>query len=245
MRWLALAVVVAATARVWWRWRRGASRQRRLMLLCRRAGLDFAPLDLSPDTAWLPFPMFGRPEHGTENVVWDRRLGPEVRAFDYWYEEPTDDEAIAPRRRFTCAVVPLAASARRLRVAPRDVTDGVKSALGLSEVRLELERFNRRFVVEAEDERFAVAFLEQRMMEALLTLPEGVTAEANEHVLLLFAPLLPAEQVLLLFDAAVRIHRRVPRVLPSLYPPRPAEGPFEDRWLQGRWSPDPTDGVEA
>jgi hypothetical protein len=35
--------------------------------------LDFAPLDLRLDTAWLPFPMFGL-RHGAENVVWDRRL---------------------------------------------------------------------------------------------------------------------------------------------------------------------------
>jgi hypothetical protein len=210
------------------------------MLLCQRAGLDLAPMDLFPDTAWLPFPMFGRPKHGTENVVWDRRIGPEVRAFDYWYEEPTDEQAIAQRRQFTCAVVPLVASAHRLRVAPRDLTDDMRAAIGMREVRLELDEFNRRFVVETEDERFAFAFLEQRMMEAFLTLPDGVTAEVNEHVLLLSAPLLPAEQVVLLFDAAVRTHQRVPRVLPSLFPPRPAEGPHEDRWLQGRWSPDAT-----
>jgi hypothetical protein len=241
MRWLAALVAAAASLGVvWWRWHTGARRQRRLMLLCRRAGLDFAPVDPFPDTAWLPFPMFGRPKHGTENVVWDRRLGTEVRAFDYWYEEPTDDQGIAARRRLTCAVVPLAGSARRLRVGPRDVADDMWTALGMREVRLELERFNRRFIVETEDERFAFAFLDQRMMEALLTLPESVTAEAKEHVLLLTAPLLPAEEVLLLFDAAVRIHRKVPRVVASLFPPRPAEGPFEDRWLQGRWSPDPT-----
>lgn len=241
MTWLvALAAAVASLAIAWWRWRRGAMRQRRLMLLCRRAGLDFAPMDLSPDTAWLPFPMFGRPRRGTENVVWDRRQGTEVRAFDYWYEELAEEQGVGSRRRLTCAVVPLAASARRLRVAPRELADEAMSALGFREVRLELERFNRRFTVETEEERFAFAFLEQRMMEALLSLPDGVTAETNDHVLLLSGPLLAPEQVLLLFDAAVRIHRRVPRVLPSLYPPRPAEGPFEDRWLQGRWSADPT-----
>jgi len=243
MKWVALVVAVIALARLGWRWRRGAARQRRLMLLCQRAGLDFAPLDLAPDTAWLPFPMFGRLRSGTENVVWERQRGPEIRAFDYWYEEPADERAVAPRRRFTCAVVPLAFSAPRLRISPRDLADDVKAVLGLREVRLELEEFNERFVVESEDERFAIAFLEQRMMEGLLALPDGVTAELNEQVLLLSAPRLPAEQVLLLYDAAVAIHRRLPRVLPSLFPPRPAEGPFEDRWLQGRWSPDPTEGL--
>jgi hypothetical protein len=202
-------------------------------------------MDLAPDTAWLPFPMFGRARSGTENVVWERRRGRDIRAFDFWYEEPADERVVTPRRRLTCAVVPLAFSAPRLRIAPRDLDDEMKAALGLREVRLELEEFNRRFVVETEDERFAIAFLEQRMMAGLLSLPDGVTAEVNENVLLLSAPQLPAEQVLLLFDAAVAIHRRIPRVLPSLFPPRPAEGPHEDRWLQGRWSPDPTEDVEA
>jgi len=240
-----LLVVVVALAHLWWRWRRGASRQRRLMHLCQRAGLDFAPWDLAAGTAWLPFPMFGRSPSGTENVVWDRTRGPEIRAFDYWYEEPAQDRVTTPRRRFTCAVVPLAASVPRLRIAPRDLADDLRAVLGLHEVRLELEDFNRRFVVGSEDERFAVSFLEQRMMEGLLALPDGVTAETNEDTFLLWAPELPAEQVLLLFDAAVAIHRRIPRVLPSLYPPRPARGPHEDRWLQGRWTSNPTEGVET
>jgi hypothetical protein len=215
------------------------------MLLCQRAGLEFAPLDLSADTAWLPFPMFGRARRGTENVVWDRQRGPAIRAFDFWYEDPADDRPVTPRRWLTCAVVPLAASVPRLRIAPRDLADDVRDALVLPEMRLELEEFNQRFVVESEDERFAFAFLEQRMMEALLALPDGVSAELDEDVLLLTAPRLPAEQVLVLFDAAAAIHRRIPRSLPSLFPPRPAEGPHEDRWLQGRWSPDPTEDVGA
>jgi hypothetical protein len=37
---------------------------------------------------------------------------------------------------------------------------------------------------------------------------------------------------------------QVRNVVASLYPPRPAEGPYEDRWLQGSWSADPT-GVDA
>ncbi len=244
MKWLLLAALVAIVlGRTWWRRRRGAARQRKLMLLCMRAGLDFAPLDLFGDTAWLPFPMFGRANQATENVVWERARGTQIRAFDYWYEDPALDRPSAPRRRLTCAVVPLGASAPRVRIAPREVEDDVKAVLGLRELELELEEFNRRFVVETEDERFAVAFLEQRMMEGLLALPDGVTAETNENVLLLSAPELPAEQVLLLFDAAVSIQRRVPRVLSSLFPPRPTEGPYEDRWLQGRWSPNPTEGL--
>jgi hypothetical protein len=153
VRWLIPVVVAAVLAGAWWRRRGSGDRQRRLMLLCRRAGLEFAPLDLSPDTAWLPFPMFGDPRHGTENVVWDPGGGEDVRAFDFWYRDTGDERALGPRRRFTCAVVPLALACPRLRVAPRDVVDDVAGGLGGREVRLELEEFDRRFRVESEDAR--------------------------------------------------------------------------------------------
>ena len=210
------------------------------MILCQHAGLDFAPLDLRLDTAWLPFPMFGRPQHGTENVVWDRHLGDDVHAFDLWYEDLADEGGRGVRRTLTCAVVPLRSSSPRLRVAPRDVVDDVGRAFGGEEVRLELEAFDRRFRVETQDVRFAFAFLDQRLMEALLGLPEGVSVDVNEDVLLLSSPLLPAEQVLVLFDAAIAIRRRIPRVVSSLFPPRPERGTHEHRWLQGRWSPEST-----
>jgi hypothetical protein len=49
MTWLLIAiVVVVALANAWWRLRRGAARQRRLMLLCDHAGLAFEALDLHP-----------------------------------------------------------------------------------------------------------------------------------------------------------------------------------------------------
>jgi hypothetical protein len=246
MSWLLfVGAGIVALGVGWWRWRRGAARQRRLMLLCRHAGLDFAPLDPFADTAWLPFPMFGRAKHGTSNVVWDRTRGTDVRAFDYWYEEPASERTRTPRRRVTCAVAPLGAAARRTRIAPRDLEDDVRAALGLHEITLELETFNRRFVVTTEDERFAIAFLEQRMMEALLALPRPVSVDLNDDVVLLSAPELSAERVLLLFDAAVEIQERIPRSLPSLFPLRPHEGPFEDRWLQGHWTPEPTEGRGA
>ena len=238
--WLVLPLVVAVIGRAWWRWRRGTARQRRLMLLCRRAGLGFAPLDLRPDTAWLPFPIFGYERHGTENVVWDRALGEDVYAFDLWYVEPADERGRGVRRTLTCAAVPLRSSCPRLRVAPRDLADDVARAFGGEEVRLELEAFDRRFRVETADARFAFAFLDQRLMEAFLGLPDGVTVDVNGDRLLLWAPLLPAEQVLVLFDAATAIRRRIPRVVSSLFPPRPERGAHEHRWLQGRWSPEST-----
>jgi hypothetical protein len=240
MRWLLFAFVVVIAAAVAWRRAQGhRDRQRRLMLLCDAAGLDFAPLDLSLDTAWLPFAMFGRSPSDTANVVSDPRHDG-VRAFDFWYEEDQGSRPLPIRRTLTCAVVPLRFTAPRVRVTPRDLIDDLGDALGLPLVTFELEGFNRRFRVEADDARSAWALLDQRVLEALLGLPPGVVVDVNEDVMLLWAPELPAVEMLELLRAATAIERDVPPVLPSLFPPRPARGPHEDRWLQGGWSPDPT-----
>jgi hypothetical protein len=77
-------------------------------------------------------------------------------------------------------------------------------------------------------------------MEGFLRLPHGVVADVNDQVLLLWGPELPAMEMLQLLQAANSIQRDLPRVMPSLFPPRPVRGVHERRWLQGRWSPEPT-----
>lgn len=234
-----VAVVAVAAVGAWRRRRRRRDRQRQLMLLCDAAGLGFAPLDPFLDTRWLPFPMFGRSPAGTENVVWDPGADG-VRAFDFWYEEGDPDQPVRARRTVTCATVPLPFASPRIRVAPRDVVDDIGDAVGFSLLTFELEAFNRRFRVEAEDARSASALLDQRVIEGFLRLPHGVVAEVNEEVMLLRSPQLPAVQTLQLLKAATAIHRVLPRVMTSLFPPRPTQGPHEARWLQGRWSSEPT-----
>ena len=238
--WIALALGVAAVAV--WRFQRRRDRARQLMLLCQRASLEFSTFDPFPDTLWLPFRLFGRgPGRGTENVVWNGDDGEDARAFDFWFEERRNEDSMPVVRRFSCALAALPFACRRLEVAPRGIADGVSELIEGDdlELELELEAFNRRFNVRADDRRFAVAFLDQRMMRAMMTLPPGITVLVNEDRMLLIASLLPAAEVLLLLEAARAIRRHVPSVVASLYPPRPMKGPHEDRWLQGRWSPEP------
>jgi hypothetical protein len=241
MRWTLVFIVATIGVGAWQAWRihRRHGRQRQLMLLCEAAGLEFAPVDLSLGTAWLPFELFGRRPSGTENVVWDPRHDGGVRAFDFWYEEARGDEGFRVRRTITCAAVPLAFTCSRVRVAPRDLVDDISDVLGLPLVSLELEEFNRRFRVGAEDARTASALLDQRVMRGLLRLPSGVVVDVNEEILLLRAPELPAAEMLQLLQAATSIQRVLPRVMTSLFPPRPAKGPHERRWLQGHWTPEP------
>lgn len=235
---IAIALVVAAAAA--WRFLSRRDRPHQLAALCTRASLEFSTFDPFPDTLWLPFRLFGRgPGRGTENVVWNGDDGDDARAFDYWFEERRNEDAVPVMHRFSCALVALPFACRRLEVAPRGALDDVRELVEGDDLELELEAFNRRFDVRADDRRFAVAFLDQRMMRAMMALPDGITVLVNEDRMLLITSLLPAAEVLLLLEAARAIRRHVPVVVASLYPPRPTKGPHEDRWLQGRWSPEP------
>jgi hypothetical protein len=237
--WIVGGLILGAVG--WWKARSRRDRQRELMLLCRRAGLRFAPIDPFQDR-WLPFAVFGRgTDRGTENAIWEERDDGRVRAFDLWVVDEARSGSFRTRRTWTCAVAELPFTCPHLEVAPRDGVDAFAQFLDVEEVELELEAFNRRFRIRTPDRRFAVAFLDQRMMQAMLGLPRRVSLSVREDRLLLSAPLLPAGEVLLLLEAARELGSHVPRVVASLYPPRPMEGPYEDRWLQGHWSPDPTE----
>jgi len=138
-----------------------------------------------------------------------------------------------------CAAVTLPFGCPTLEIRPREALDHVTDAVTGSDVDLELEAFDRRFRVRASDRRFALAFCDQRMMRALMGLPPGIAVAVNEDRMLLRAGELVPAQVLLLFEAARAIGRAVPSVVADLYPPRPAKGRHEDRWLQGHWSSEP------
>ena len=236
---LLLTVAACGTVAVV-RLRRRTQRQRTLMILCRDAGVSFSVLDPFDDSLFLPFRLFGRGEHrGFENAVWDPRDDDAVRAFDYWFEEQ-NDQGVPVKQDLTCAVVPLPFGVPALAVLPRGGFDVSREPTGTHRVTLELDEFNRRFDVLTDDTRAAVAFCDQRMMQALLRIPLRVAIHVHEDRMLLVGPTLEPAEMLLLLEVARSLATKVPTVVASLYPPRPMEGPFEDRWLQGVWSPDPT-----
>ena len=237
--WLWAGALIVAAAVGGWRVMSRRDRARQIMLACHRADLEFSPIDPFPDTLWLPFRWLGEGRWArAENVVWNRAEGDDVRAFDLLIEQvPAGDDAPRMLHRYTCAAIAMPFGCPRLEIRPHDGLGQVADVLGESDIELELEAFNRRFRVQTDERRFAVAFCDQRMMRALMGLPPGVTVAVNEDRLLLRAAQLPPAEVLLLFEAARAIGRVVPSVVAGLYPPRPSKGRHEDRWLQGHWSP--------
>jgi hypothetical protein len=185
------------------------ARRTRLQEVCGWAHLEFAASNPFKDTAGLPFRPFRFRRNLVENVIWDPSRSTRFRVFDYWFMDPGNDHVVQRPRRLTCAIAPLPTIAPRLRVAPRKGSNA-KDSIGLPEVELNPEEFNKRFLVETEDVRFAIGLLQRGMLDALAALPDGVALNANQDVMMLSAPLLPPQQVVLLFDAVVAIATRVP-----------------------------------
>lgn len=237
MGWCLLCgVLVAACVAAAVRRRSGSARKRALVQLCADAGIVYSVVDPS-DTTLLPFGVFGsQSAHGVENVVSDEHDGRGIRVFDLWVQTRPDEA----RRTMTCAVVPLPFSVPGIDVVPRGQIDPSAEPVAAEIVHLELDTFEQRFEVRATDPRAAVALLDQRMMATLLRVPVRVAMHVNEDAMLLVAPLLQPGEVLALLLCATTLADRVPPVVASLYPPRPRRGPYEQRWLQGSWSPDPT-----
>ena len=180
---------------------------------------------------WLPFPIFAnarRPR--VTNVVWDRR-DETVRAFDLAVAAPPRRrDRPGPRARGHAHddLRRRAAAVRRspgLSIVARGATDPSRSRSSAPRSTLELDMFNRRFLVIAADARAATAFLDQRMMQALLHLPVRASIHVRERTLLLvLPPRRPAGEVLLLVQTAKVLARSVPTVTASLYPPRARGG---------------------
>ena len=230
---VAIAAVVVASIRA----RAGSARQRALLQLCADAGLTCSVLDPFPDTTLLPFRVFGwGSAHGVENVVWDGSDEPTIRVFDLWVQ-PQPDES---RRTMTCGIVPLPFAVPQISILARGHDDPSEEPVVGDVVHLELDAFEQRFEVRAADPRAAVALLDQRMMASLLRLPMHVTIHVHEDAMLVVSPMLAPGEMLVLLACASGLADQVPPVVASLYPPRPTKGPYEHRWTQGSWSPDPT-----
>jgi hypothetical protein len=232
--WLWLSVIAAGVTVAVVRARGRSRRERELAELCRRAGIEFAVVNPFADLALLPFPLFAPTKPWlVENVCWDAR-DVRVRVFDYRRTEASDPLTLS------CGVVPLPAGMPPISVLPRGEVDRVHELASGGSVRLELDAFERRYDAHGSDPRAVVSFLDQRMMETILALPMRIWVYVRDDHLVLVSDTLPAPEMLLLLDAAHAIVEHVPSVVASLFPPHRAEGPFEARWLQGEWSPDPT-----
>ncbi len=160
---------------------------------------------------------------GVESFMTGERGGTPIECFDYWYyDESTSSKGRRSRtyHRYTCALLTIDAFAPHLRLGRESFLTRIGNAVGLDDVELEYEEFNKEFRVKCEDQRFAFSVLDGQMMEWLLRAPEFEVAEiVGPHVLLACGRLAPeAWPSLMAFVGD--LHGHVPRVVFATYPAR-------------------------
>ena len=108
------------------------------------------------------------------NVLTGEHGGRPMVAFDYSYETHSTDSnghRSSTTHRFSVCVLGLPVWLPRVELVPESVFGRLGTALGMQDVELESEDFNRRYRVRCDDPKLAYDVLPPRTMEALLTRP--------------------------------------------------------------------------
>lgn len=158
-----------------------------------------------------------------ENTARGTRGGSDVIVADYWFATSSDPSR-EDYERYTCVLTPVPGDWVDLAVVPERLASRIRS-WAVPDLLTESDAFNRRFEVRSGDRRFALAFLDQRLMEWLLTQLPGVGFEILDGRLMVFRPRVTTsvddvQRTLEAFDA---FRERIPRVVgpadPSIPPP--------------------------
>ncbi len=198
-------------------------RRRAFEAEARRLGLESSSSDPSR-IASLPFDVLARPAtiRDVDNVLRGTWKGAEVVVFEY---RTANDEN---ESRYTCAMFSVPAGWPSLLVKPETPLTRAARDVGLRDVELELERFNRSFEVRASDRRFSTAVLEPQMMEWLMGLSPPYGFEIRDGWLLASTAQVQPWEIDRVLRTAREFLERIPSVAHSLFdtaaPPRP-EGP--------------------
>jgi hypothetical protein len=118
---------------------------------------------------------FGQGDNRTSaNILHGPYQGTEMVAFDYSYETSSTDSkghTSKTTHRFAVCALRMPAALPGLELGPESALTRFAGHLGLGDVELESEDFNRRYRVKAHDPKFAYDVLNPRTMEALLARP--------------------------------------------------------------------------
>jgi hypothetical protein len=155
-------------------WYRAKRRRELLQGFARSNGWSFTARD---DTWARRFDgrPFGTGDHRrAANVMQGQFRGRPVAAFDYSYQTHTSDGnggSSTTTHRYAVCAVSLPAAVPRLELLPESLFGRVGTALGMQDIELESEEFNRRYRVRSDAPRFASDALPPRTLEALLARP--------------------------------------------------------------------------
>ena len=212
----ALILVGAGTLQWWLKQRRIVE----LKTMATQLGLRYSAVDQEGLSAW-PFVLLQKGEgRGVENVMAGTWQGLEIREFDFWYYEESSNGKGGRSRtyyRFSCALAWIETACPGLSVTRENLLSRMAGAVGFEDIQLELEAFNRAFVVRSTDRRFAFDFLDARMIDWMLRTDHAFSFEALHTMLLVYCDRLRPLDLVPLIGTVKQFHDQVPRVVYELY----------------------------
>ncbi len=214
----ALVVVALVVAAGWYQYSTRLARLRAVSSVASSVGFTFTNND-ADRIVDLPFALFSRGNgRRVELVMSGTHNGLPMRMFDYWYY--VDSGRDRTYHRFTCGIVTIAAACPRLRLGNENFLTRLGADVGLGDVQLEYDDFNRRFRVKCDDQKFAFSLLDGRMMQWLLDCEHFETVEVDGPWVLVAHTKLDPGHWLDLGTWLDQFARQIPAVVYSTYPPR-------------------------
>jgi hypothetical protein len=222
-------------------WKHTADRGRQLERRARANGFSFSHDDLAGLTT-LPFDLFdegdGRSAH---NVLTGRDPdGSPTRVFDFTYFVETEEQDgqffrtdDAPRLdpgssrryyRFSCCVTEMPVAWPHLIVQPETWGRRLLDKLGVPDIDVESEAFNRNYAVTCEDRRFAELLFDPRLIDLVLGTDKKFRFEIRGRWLMAATERVPADLALPMVKLNAEFRRRVPALVLDEYPEIVPEG---------------------
>ena len=189
-----------------------------LTRVARTQGLSFSPGQTGFAVPRC-FELFDeRHERGVANLVYDVH-DPKLSVFSYeWTDRPAGITAMGtPDRQErvyvrTCAVADVGWMWPHLQITHEGLKSKVANALGVRDLQTESEEFNRMFAVSSEDESFASAFLDARMIDFLVSTKGMFDVEVKNRWVLVTSKELRGRDVVAFFRLAQKLRQQIPRV---------------------------------
>jgi hypothetical protein len=155
-------------------WKLEQKRRELLMQWCATSGYQFTVEDDQWCQRWSGPPFNDGDNREAHNVITGKLAERPFAAFDYSYETHSSDSKgnrTTTTHHYAVTSLQLPTALPLLQVTPESVFSRIGNVLGLDDIELESEDFNRRFRVHAGDRKFATDVLSPRTMEALLDAP--------------------------------------------------------------------------
>ena len=194
------------------------ARTRAVAALAQQIGFTFSARDVD-HTADLPFGLFHRGSGRKAGLVISgvHNKMP-MRMFDYEYTVSSGNNR--QTHRFTCALLTIPAACPSLQLGHENFFTRLGDHLGLRDVELEYDEFNRRFRVKCNDQKFAFSLLDGKMMQWLIGADGFDSVEIDGPWVLIAAQRLPPARWLELGSWLDQFHNQIPPVVYSTYPVR-------------------------